>query len=195
MSVLSHVIVASFWSFLPIEPTSTWLASAGAQPQAPPSVYKDPRPRYYDPPAGRYRLPDGTVQQADPPRGFYDPPAGFYPVPTVEGPATGSVLGPLPTAEGARQAWLNRRHGLRIGLGLSLSVVGLGAIAPLIVRPIWPDHQCVDCFPPGALAALIMVPAGLIATIVFSVRLAVHNRRRPPGFDLRVDSGGLRLAF
>lgn len=178
-----------------MEPTSTWPASAGAQPPATPSVYKDPRPHYYDPPAGRYRLPDGTVQQADPPRGFYDPPAGFYSVPTVEGPATDSVLGPLPTAEGSDEAWLNRRHGLRIGLGLSLGVVGLGAIAPLIVRPIWPDHRCVDCFPPGALAALIMLPAGLIATIVFSVRLAVHNRRRPRGFDLRVDSGGLRLAF
>lgn len=196
MSGLS--LVAVVVAFMQAVSSPSWPASAGAQPKASPTKFKDPGAGYFDPPRGRYRLPDGTIREADPPRGFYDPPPGRYAVapPGLRRPLPNAVIGPLPTAEGSAQAWLDRRHRLRIGLGVSLGVAGVGAVIPLVGLALQRgDEPCVDCFAPGTLIALYVVPTGLISAIALGITLAVHNRRRPQPSRVQVFAGGLRMSF
>lgn len=199
MPALSPAVVAAFSAFIQAAPTSSWPASAGAPPQVTPSEFRDPRAHYFDPPAGRYRLPDGTIQQADPPPGFYDPPPGHYPVDSFAGPAPDAVLGPLPTAEASDNAWLAKRRRLRIGLGISLGAIAVGAIWPSVATAYWerqrgPQTGVVE-YAPGTMVALIVVPIGIVATIVSSICLGVHARRRPRPARIQVGAGGLRLSF
>jgi hypothetical protein len=190
--------VAAFLVFTQVAPTPGWPASAGAPPQVTRSVFYDPPARYFDPPAGRYRLPDGTIQYVDPPRGFYDPPPGQYPVDLLGVPTSEAVLGPLPTAEASVQAWLEKRRRLRIGLGISLGAIGVGVLAGLTTTAIWnaqTRRDLRDGYPPGVFVDLAIIPAALIATIVYGIRLGVHARRRPGPPRVQVGAGGLRLAF
>jgi hypothetical protein len=176
--------------------TPSWPAGAGAPPQASPSAFMDPSPRYFDPPAGSYVQPDGSIVHADPPPGYYDLPPGHYPL-VLTGPD--ELQGPLPSAEASMPAWSAKRRRLRIGLGVSLGVVGVGVLAPLVglvlLNARTGDRPCIDCYPPGTIFALVVIPAGIIATLVTGIRLGVHARRRPVLSRFDVTAGGLRLSF
>lgn len=176
--------------------TSTWPAGAGAPPQTTPSTFIDPSPRYFDPLPGSYVQPDGTLVHADPPPGYYDLPPGHYPL-VLTGPE--GLQGPLPSAEASMPAWSAKRRRLRIGLGVSLGVVGVGVLAPLVGLIIWnvqtSNGACIDCYPPGTIFALVVIPVGIVATVVTGIRLGVHARRRPVLSRLDVGAGGLRLSF
>lgn len=201
MPGLAPLALAAVWTFAQAAADPAWPSSAGsAPPPTIPTKFRDPRARIFNPPAGRYRLPDGTIQQADPPRGFYDPPPGQYPAMELplDKPPPGTVLGPLPTAEGSMPAWHAKRTRLRVWLGLSTAVIGIGSMAPLVGLAIWraaPYGECIDCYPPGTILALVLVPAGIIATVVSGARLGVHNRRRPVPLRVQMSPGGLRLSF
>jgi hypothetical protein len=186
------VALAGVVAFTAAGSTSGWPASAGVQPKVAPTKFKDPRARYFDPPAGRYRLPDGTIREADPPRGFYDPPPGHYavPPPGLDQRLPRAVIGPLPTAEGSVDGWIAKRRRLRIGLGISLGTMGAG----LLVLAI-PSAPSLDGYPPGIFATMVFVPVGLIAAIATGISLRVHARRRPMSSRVQVLADGLRLSF
>jgi hypothetical protein len=161
---------------------------------------QDPRPGYYDPPAGRYQLPSGVIVRADPPRGYYDPPAGHYAANAFTGPRSDDILGPLPTPEASMKAWTAKHRRLRIAFGVSLGVVGVGLLAPLVgagidrTQPVG-IKGVVDGYVSGAIFALVVIPLGLIATTVTGILLGVHKRRRPTANHLLVGPGGIRVAF
>ena len=198
---LSPATVAAVCAFSQAAASSTWPASAGPPPPVTASEFRDPRPRYFDPPVGRYRLPDGTIHHVDPPPGFYDPPPGHYPVDSLAASAPDAVLGPLPTAEASIPAWLDKRRRLRIGLGISLGSIGAGVLASVAATTIWrlqtrgEARTYPDGYEPGMIVALAILPAALIATIVAGIRLGVHARRRPGTPRVQVVAGGLRLSF
>lgn len=197
MSGSVSVAVAAVCLFMQ-SASPAWPASAGAKPRVAPSKFKDPRPRFFDPPPGRYRLPDGSFKEADPPRGFYDPPPGYYALarPGLRGAAPDAVIGPLPTAEGSLQGWIDRRRQLRIVFGVSLGTIGVGALVPLIgLATQRGDEPCIDCYAPGTFVALIVVPIGIVATIATGIALGVHARRRPKPSRVQVTAGGLRMTF
>jgi hypothetical protein len=183
---------------LGMAPAASWPASAGVQSPANSVIYKDPKPRFYDPPPGRYRLPDGTFGYADPPEGFHDPPPGYYPVDEAQAVATWTSLGPLPTAEGSIAAWYEKRRRLRIGLGISSGAFALSFLAiplsNLFWRPSSDGVPCIDCYPPGIIVTLYLGPASVIAAIVYGIRLGVHARRRPKT-NLALAPGGLLWRF
>lgn len=184
----------------PPAPASTWPASAGRRPDSLPVEYSDPKPRYFDPPPGRYVYPDGSIRDADPPPGFYDPPPGYYPVDPALAAAYRSALGPLPTAEAALRAWEEKRRRLRIGLGVSGGILGLSVLAYPISMGIvsaatrGEDFVCIDCYPPGIFVTMVLGPPALVATIVYAVRLGIHARRRPKA-NLSFGPGGLLWRF
>lgn len=198
------VAFLTFWALTQAASPPNWPASAGAPPTVTRSEFRDPRPDHFDPPAGMYRWPDGEIRRADPPLGYYDPPAGQYPVGPVEGPD--AVLGPLPTAEASVPAWLLKRRRLRIGLGISLGAAVVGLLVGLVgaatdglsltkhPQNAEPEPSGAH-FPPSAVIAGFLVPAGLITAIVLGINLGVHNRRRPPARRLQVNGGGFRLSF
>jgi hypothetical protein len=200
----ADVAFLTFWAFTQAASPPSWPASAGAPLQLTRSEFRDPRPDYFDPPAGMYRWSDCKIRWADPPPGYYDPPAGQYLVVPVEGPD--AVLGPLPTAEASAPAWLLKQRRLRIGLGVSLGAAAVGLLVGLVgeatdglsltKQPTNADPPSDgDEFLPSTVIAAFLVPAGLITAIVLGINLGVHNRRRLPSRRLQVSGGGFRLSF
>lgn len=192
-------LVALLSAAPPPDPAPSWPPSAGPAPVSSPVVYGDPQPHYFDPPPGRYLHPDGAIRDADPPPGFYDLPPGHYPRDPERAAATRSLLGPLPTAEAAVPAWLDKRRRLRIGLGVSGGILGASLLALPIGSAIYnatrsDDFVCVDCYPPGIFITLVLAPPAFIATVVYAIRLGVHAKRRPRTL-LAVGPDGLRLRF
>lgn len=191
----------------PASPTS--LAPQATPTAAHPTEFRDPRPRTFDPPHGRYLLPNRAVIVADPPRGYYDPPPGLYPKTTTTSPspearaARGIILGPLPTAEASMPAWLAKRRRLRIALGISSGLILATALTPALGAGIEAAQDrdqgpkgSVDGYPPGFFVLVFGTPLAILATIVTGTLLGVHKHRQPrTNHRLQVTPGALNLAF
>ena len=176
---------------LALAPVPDWPTSAGSAPAPIAAEHRDPRPLHYDPPAGLYRLPDGTYEHRDPPAGDYDPPPGLYrlgPPDAPEGAVPPPWLGPLPLLLDPVEYWQARRRRLRIGLGVSGGVLAAGALGVALSLAFpndcgsMPGQATFNCeaYPIGLMVwSFAVVPASLVATIVYGVRLGRHNARRP----------------
>lgn len=184
-----------------------WPPSAGSTPGPIAAEHRDPRPLHYDPIAGLYRLPDGTYQQIDPPEGDYDPPPGLYRLEPADAPANAVPppwLGPLPVLIDPVDYWRAKRRRLRISLGISGGVLAAGALGVALSLAFPNDcgatgdepltYNC-EAYPIGLMVwAFAVVPASLVATIVYGVRLGRHNNRRPAQLRrVQLTPGGLRF--
>jgi hypothetical protein len=107
-----------------------------------------------------------------------------------------TLLRPAPAlADGARQ-WHTRRRHLRIGLGVSGGVMLAGGAAlGMSLGFSMCGEDSIDCYPIGATVAGVVAAAALISTVVFAVRLTIHNERRPQNTRVQFGPGGLRLHF
>lgn len=173
-------------------PAAHWPASAGPPPAASSAVWRDPPPRRYDPPAGLYRLPDGTTAHRDPPPGHYDPPAGFYPPASAPEP---EHLGPLPISSDPDELWLARRQRLRVAFGVTGGLVVAAGFGLVIAgtRPS-PDTGAIDGYPLATIIFASLGSVALIACFAIAGTLGVHAGRRPQR-RLQLAPGGLRLHF
>lgn len=196
----AHVLGAAATASSPTG-SASWPASAGPPPSTWSVVYRDPRARYFDPPAGRYSKGDGSLIDADPPAGYYDPPPGYYPRDRAQALAYGNSLGPLPEPMSAQEVWERKRLRLRIGLGVAGSALGIAVLAPILSSIAYhsttrdPTYTCIDCWDPGILILMGLGPPALIATTVYAIRLGIHARRRPASARVDLGSGGLRWRF
>ena len=115
--------------------------------------------------------------------------------PASAGPAP-TLLRPAPAPADETGAWLARRRRLRIGLGVSGGVLLAGGAAlGLSLGFSACGEDSLDCFPIGATVSGVVAAAALISTVVYAVRLTVHNERRPRQLRVQLEPGGLRLRF
>lgn len=170
----------------PTADPSAWPESAGTPPPKFDRVYKDPPPRYFDPPAGLYSKGDGTLVETDPPRGYYDPPPGYYPRDRHLALTYHHPLGPLPRPLSDLEIWEKKHRQRKIALAISATALGIAVLAPIVSAiqravssPPPPDVRCIDCWDPGIVIFLSLGPPALISTTVSGALLGVHAKRRP----------------
>jgi len=119
-----------------------------------------------------------------------------------QAPAWPASAGPAPTLVRPAPAddmprWLAQRRRLRIKLGVSAGVLGAsaGTLALGAVFGCRGDGPVLDCTPIAAIVGGVAVVAAVIPTLVYAVRLTVHNERRPRSTRVQAGPGGLLLRF
>lgn len=195
--------LVSAWilALAPVPERLAWPASAGLPPSTFNMVFRDPRARFFDPPAGRYSNGDGSLIAADPPRGYYDPPPGYYPRDRAIALEYGNPLGPLPRPLSEQEIWEKRHRQRKIALAISCSALGVAVLAPIITAiaraasPPPPGYSCIDCWDPGILVLMGLGPPAVISTTVSAILFGIHSRRRPASERVSLAPGGLRLRF
>lgn len=114
--------------------------------------------------------------------------------PTSAGTAPTLVrLAPTPADD--MPQWLERRRRLRINFGVSAGVLGAGAATLVLGAVFGCDGAVLDCIPIAAIVGGVAVVAAAIPTLVYAVRLTVHNERRPRNTRVQLGPGGLLLRF
>ncbi len=116
--------------------------------------------------------------------------------PASAGPAP--LLRPAPVQEESSRKWLERRRRLRIGLGVSAGVLGVGAVGLGLfvgLRRCDADESFCEGVPTGAIVTGVVVAGSFISTIVYAVRLTKHNERRPSARRVTFAAGGLSVRF